>query len=95
MGTSAEITFQHKKRRVLEFLPKTEKMLTIFNSAEIGFSGAVHILEPKLSPGNSAEIAGNSAEIVGNSAEICQQSIPPKLVSNDGIPPKAGFKREI
>jgi len=59
-----------------------------------------------LSPGNSAEIAGNSAEFSGNSAEICrhffdfigasiQQSILPKLISNDGIPPKAVFKSEI
>jgi len=59
-----------------------------------------------LSPGNSAEIAGNSAEIAGNSAQICrhffdftgasiQQSILPKLVYNDGIPPKAVVKSEI
>ena len=53
-------------------------------------------LWPKLSPGNSAEISANSADIFSDfiGANI-QQSIPPKLVSNDGIPPKAVFKSEI
>ena len=42
-GTSAEITFQHRNRRIQKNPPKTKKMPTIFNSADIWFSWAVHI----------------------------------------------------
>ena len=35
LGTSAEITFQHRNRRLQKNPPKTKKSPTIFNSAEI------------------------------------------------------------
>ena len=49
LGTSAEITFQHRNRRILKFLPKTDKIANDFQFCR--------------NCGNSAEIAGNSAEI--------------------------------
>jgi hypothetical protein len=86
LGTSADITFQHRNRRILKFLPKTDKIANDFQFCR--------------NCGNSAEIAGNSAEICRHffltlTGASMQQSILPKLVSNDGILPKAVFKSEI
>ena len=100
LRTSAEITFQHWNRRILKFLPQTKKMPTIFNPAVIGFSWAVLICNQswvRVIPPKLRAIPPKSADILYDSigAASIQQSIPQKLVSNDGIPPKAVLKSEI
>ena len=58
----------------------------------------VRVIPPKLRaiPPKLRAVPPKSADIFFDFIEAnIQQSIPPKLVSNDGIPPKAVFKSEI